>query len=343
MIEGLVRENVKTLAPYSSARDEFWGMDYVLLDANENPYESDINRYPDPYQRELKEKISEVKNIGADSIFIGNGSDEIIDLLFRCFCEPYKDTSYALSPSYGMYKVSASINAVDIHYFSLNEDFSLDIKGLLDNVKSTDKLLFICSPNNPTGNSFSSEDINRICREFIGMVVVDEAYVDFSNHPSMISEVEATPNLIVLQTMSKAWGAAGLRLGIGYMNEEVVHFLNKIKPPYNVNALSQRRALQLLDDCESYALNVKEIIAEREKLSNELMLCEEVIKVFPSDANYLLVKFKNPQVVYNKLKASGVIVRDRTKTHLCSGCLRLTVGKPKENEILLREIKSMNT
>ena len=339
-IEGLVRDNVKKLAPYSSARDEFWGMDYVLLDANENPYDSDINRYPDPYQRELKAQVSQIRNIEAERIFVGNGSDEIIDLLFRCFCEPNQDTCLALSPSYGMYKVSAGINAVDIHYVSLNEDFSLDTKALIEEISDTDKLLFLCSPNNPTGNTFSHDDIQEICRQFHGIVVVDEAYIDFADQDSMIQSLGQFENLVVLQTMSKAWGAAGLRLGLGFMSQEIVHYLNKIKPPYNVNALSQNRALDLLSQRADYEKKVNEIISERNDLEAGLKNCKAVIKVHPSEANYILVQFQQPKEMYKKLKSEGMIVRDRTATHLCEGCLRLTVGKPSENRKMLEVIKA---
>lgn len=339
-IEGLVRDNVKKLAPYSSARDEFWGMDYVLLDANENPYDSDINRYPDPYQRELKAQVSEIRNIEAERIFVGNGSDEIIDLLFRCFCEPNQDTCLALSPSYGMYKVSAGINAVDIHYVSLNKDFSLDSKALIDEISDTDKLLFLCSPNNPTGNTFSHDHIQEICRQFHGIVVVDEAYIDFADQDSMIQSLDQFENLVVLQTMSKAWGAAGLRLGLGFMSREIVHYLNKIKPPYNVNVLSQNRALDLLSQSADYEKKVNEIISERSELEAGLKDCQAVIKVHPSEANYILVQFQQPKEMYKKLKSEGMIVRDRTATPLCQGCLRLTVGKPSENRKMLEVIKA---
>tara|TARA_Y100000385_G_C13051266_1_gene619875 strand:+ start:470 stop:1504 length:1035 start_codon:yes stop_codon:yes gene_type:complete len=341
-IEELVRENVKILAPYSSARDEFWGMDYVLLDANENPYDTDINRYPDPYQRLLKTKVAKIKGVRSDQIFIGNGSDEIIDLLFRVFCEPYKDTCYALSPSYGMYKVSASINAVDIHYSSLRDDFSIDVTDLLSNVKSSDKLLFLCSPNNPTGNIFSLSDLNEICYSFKGIVIIDEAYIDFSDHSSMISRLDRFDNLVVLQTMSKAWGAAGLRVGLGFMNKEIVHFLNKIKPPYNVNQLSQNRALKLLEDVESHESIVNKIISQRKWLESELKHCKSVIKVHNSEANYILVQFQHPKEIYELLKSEGIIVRDRTAAPLCSGCLRLTIGKSDENIRMLNLIKSFS-
>ncbi|MEE9371924.1 MAG: histidinol-phosphate transaminase [Saprospiraceae bacterium] len=339
-ISHLVRNNIKDLTPYSSARDEFFGVDYILLDANENPYDSDINRYPDPYQKALKQKVAEIKCIDVSKIFIGNGSDEIIDLLFRCFCQPYKDTAYALSPSYGMYKVSAGINAIDIHYCSLNSDFSLNIDVLISNIKETDKLLFICSPNNPTGNSFDVNDIENICVAFNGIVVVDEAYIDFSARDSMILKLEALDNLVVLQTMSKSWGAAGLRLGMGFMNEEIVSFMNKIKPPYNINTLSQKRALELFENYTSYRTKLEQIIGQRRWVAKELMNCKNVVKVYPADANFILTQFDMPKDTYKLLKSNGIIVRDRTQTHLCNDCLRLTIGKEDENMRMIELIKS---
>jgi len=340
-IEELVRDNVKKLAPYSSARDEFWGMEYILLDANENPYDSEINRYPDPYQRALKEQVADLKGIEAQNIFVGNGSDEIIDLLFRCFCEPNKDTVYALSPSYGMYKVSAGINCVDIHYCSLNADFTLGVEELISGIKESDKLLFLCSPNNPTGNTFDTKLIERILETFNGIVVVDEAYIDFSKTESMIEKIDEFPNLVVLQTLSKAWGAAGLRLGLGFMNSEIIHYLNKIKPPYNVNALSQIRAIELIDRFDDYHNTLKELIEQREFLISELKHCASVLKVHPSEANFILAHFSNPQLAYDQLKEAGIIVRDRTRTHLCEGCLRLSVGKQEENIKMIEILKSL--
>lgn len=340
-ISKLVRDNVRKLEPYSSARDEFWGMDYVLLDANENPFDSEINRYPDPYQRELKKKIAQIKSIPSKNIFIGNGSDEIIDLLFRCFCEPYQDTVSSISPSYGMYKVSASINCVDIHYTSLDPGFLLNAGNLLKATRSTDKMIFLCSPNNPSGNALDPDEIKKVLEEFKGIVVVDEAYGDFSEHDSMIAYLGEYPNLIVLQTLSKAWGAAGLRLGMGFMNDEIIRYLNKIKPPYNVNVLSQNTAMQLLDSYDLFRERLGEITEQREYLTQALNKCSAIVNVYDSDANFLLVKFIDPQRAYQKLKKAGIIVRDRTKTHMCEGCLRLTIGKRDENEKMIEILNNL--
>ena len=337
----LVRKNVRELAPYSSARDEFWGEDNVLLDANENPYESDVNRYPDPYQRVLKARISAQKGVSSENIFIGNGSDEIIDLIFRCFCEPKIDTAYAIRPSYGMYKVSAGVNNVDMHYCSLNSDFSLCVDQLLSGIKETDKLIFLCSPNNPTGNVFSVEDISQILEAFDGIVILDEAYIDFANTESMIDEVVKYDNLIILQTMSKAWGAAGLRLGLGFMNAEIITYFNKIKPPYNINSLSQNKAIELMDNSDTYQYNLRQIIDQRKILQQDLLDCPTVIKIYPSEANFILVKFMNAKAAFEKLKSEGIIVRDRSNSHLCEGCLRLSVGKSSENSKMIGILKDL--
>lgn len=334
-LEDLVRDNVKNMTPYRSARDEFWGRDYVLLDANENPFDTNINRYPDPYQRALKSKISEIKGIPSENVFIGNGSDEIIDLLFRCFCKPGVSTACSITPSYGMYKVSAAVNDVDMHFCSLDTDFSLPVSGLINGFRETDKLLFLCNPNNPTGNEFDQNDILKILEEFNGIVVVDEAYIDFAKTESLLSKVDQYGNLVVMQTLSKAWGAAGLRLGIGFMNPEIITYLNKIKPPYNIGSLSQNRAVSLLKTSERYQDEIEQIRQQREYLYGALSECISVLKVFPSEANFLLVKFKNPKKTHRLLRNEGIVVRDRSNQPLCEGCLRITVGKKEENERMI--------
>ncbi len=339
-IAQLVRNNVKRMQPYSSARDEFWGMDYVLLDANENPNNTDINRYPDPYQTALKLKISEIKAIDADHIFIGNGSDEIIDLLFRCFCAPGSNTAYSIAPSYGMYKVSAAVNDVEMHFCSLNDDFSLPVSDLIYGFRDTDKLLFLCSPNNPTGNVFEQDDILEIAEKFKGIVVVDEAYIDFANVDPLVAHIDQYANLVVVQTLSKAWGAAGLRLGIGLMNPEIVTYLNKIKPPYNVGSVTQKRAISLLNNVENFDLEITEIRQQRTYLYEALLECGSVVKVFPSEANFLLTKFENPGGAYQLLKNEGIVVRDRSNAYLCSGCLRITVGRKEENARMIKILKT---
>lgn len=340
-VEDFVRKNVKAMQPYRSARDEFWGDDFVLLDANENPIESGINRYPDPYQRELKDKIGSIKGLDASQIFIGNGSDEIIDMLYRCFCEPYQDTALTVTPSFGMYKVHAQLNAVDIRFCSLNEDFTISVDRLISEIEDTDKLLFLCTPNNPTGNLIPVDKIVSVAKHFHGFVVVDEAYIDFSNSESLVSYLHELDNLIVLQTLSKAWAAAGLRIGMAFAKPEIIYYLNKIKAPYNVSILSQKRAIELLGNSKEYEEVKAQILQERDRLIPELEECACVLKVYPSDTNFLLVKFKDSMEVYNILKNNGVIVRDRSKTHLCEGCLRITVGIKEENRRMVQILKAI--
>ena len=337
-LKNLVRKNVLALAPYSSARDEFTEVAEVYIDANENPYNWDYNRYPDPYQSNLKSAISEWKNVPAENWFLGNGSDEIIDLLIRGFCEPQKESILTLSPSYGMYKVSADINNVEVRTFPLDEDFGFDTETLINQFVPSDKLLFICSPNNPSGNTYTNDTILKLCRSFAGLVVVDEAYIDFADTQSMASFVQTTPNLAVLPTLSKAMGAAGIRLGIGIMDQDLITILNKIKPPYNINEASQKIALSIVKNRIEKLKQVSEILDERSKLISKISAYQFVKKVFPTEANFVLVKVDNADHLYNYLLSKGIVARNRTRQFRCEGCIRFTIGTPVENQILLKAL-----
>lgn len=335
-IKGLVRSNIAALAPYSTARDEYSGNLGVFLDANESPYENGFNRYPDPRQKELKGLISQIKGIPAENIFIGNGSDEAIDLVFRIFCTPGKDKVVGISPSYGMYSVAAEINDVQYIPVQLNEDFSLPLEKLLETAHEC-KVIFICSPNNPTGNAFPKREIIAIAERFNGVVVVDEAYIDFSSEESMIGEIVNHPNIIVLQTLSKAWGMAGLRLGLAFATPYIMEFFSQVKYPYNVNVASMKMAAGILQN--GIADQREEIIVERESLAQKLAKLDIVEKVYPSDANFLLVKFTDPNAVYGYLIEKGIIVRNRNNVPGCAGCLRISVGRKNENELLLKALE----
>lgn len=334
-----VRPNILKLKPYSSARDEFSGEAMVFLDANENPFNYPFNRYPDPLSRKLKSRIADLKSISADRIFLGNGSDEPIDLIIRLFCEPGKHNIVTFEPTYGMYQVAAEINNVQVLKVSLTEDFLLDDGALLKKVNPDTRLVFLCSPNNPTGNRISSSSIERIVSSFPGILVLDEAYIDFAPEYSWLNRLEEFPNLIILQTLSKAWGMAGIRLGMAFCHPEIVGFLNKIKYPYNLNILTQQKALELLENKELKESWVRLLLEERDKLRNELPRIPFVRKVFPSDANFLLVKMEDARSVYLYLTGKGIIVRDRSKVLLCGDCLRITVGTPEENKVLLAALK----
>lgn len=338
-IEEWIRPNIRALAPYSTARDEYEGELGIYLDANENPYDNGYNRYPDPHQRVLKRQIARIKGVSAERIFIGNGSDEPIDLAYRVFCRPGVDNAVSIAPSYGMYKVAASINDVEFREVPLRQDFSLDEEALLAAADERTKLLFICSPNNPSGNSFPREQLLRIVDRFPGMVVVDEAYIDFASQASLLADLERYPNLIVLQTLSKAWGMAGLRLGLAFASPRVVEVFSQVKYPYNINGLTQRivgeRLEHPVDD------QVHELIAQRERMLRELTGCPVIRQVFPSDANFVLVKVDDPRGVYEALIEAGIIVRDRSRMIGCAGCLRITVGTPEENDRLIRVLKQM--
>ena len=340
----LVRNNIKKLKPYSSARDEFDGTASVFLDANENSIGSPTikwyNRYPDPTQQKIKEKISKVKNISPNQIFIGNGSDEPIDLLFRCFCEPGIDNVIVFPPTYGMYEVSANINNVILKKILLTEDYQLDLPALEEAIDLNTKIIWICSPNNPTGNSISRQDIEMVLNNFDGLVVIDEAYINFSRQQSFLTDLNDYPNLVVLQTMSKAWGLAGLRMGMAFASPEIIGYLNKIKSPYNISQPIQDIMFTALDEIGMVNDMIVELVASRKKLEESLLSLKEVLKVYPSDANFLLVKFTDAKKMYNHLLSFGIVVRDRSSQPLCENTLRLTVGTEKENLKLIESIKT---
>ena len=336
----LARPNILGLEAYSTARDDCGSnRPEIFLDANENPYNNGINRYPDPHQKALKSRISEIKGIAAGSLFLGNGSDEAIDLVYRVFCEPGASNAVSIAPSYGMYEVAAAMNDIEFRKVQLRPDFSMDTEAMLAATDSKTRLMFICSPNNPTGNSFPVEQIEDILERFGGVVVLDEAYIDFSVMPSLASLVKRYPNLIVLQTLSKAWGMAGLRIGLAIADPAVIALMSKVKYPYNINVVAQKMALMKLDEAAKDKA-VAEIVGQRFRLEKELRKCPEVKGIYSSDANFLLVRFDNPDEVYGRLLAGGVIVRNRSKVPGCEGCLRITVGTPAENDRLLRLLAS---
>lgn len=332
----LVRPNILGLEAYSTARDDCGSnQPEIFLDANENPYNNGINRYPDPHQKALKAKVAEIKGISADSLFIGNGSDEAIDLVYRVFCVPGASNAVSIAPSYGMYEVAAAMNDIEFRKVQMRPDFSMDTEAMLSAADSKTRLMFICSPNNPTGNSFPVEQIEDILERFGGVVVLDEAYIDFSVRPSLVSLISRYPNLIVLQTLSKAWGMAGLRIGLAMADPAVIGLMSKVKYPYNINVVAQKMALAKLD-AKAKDNAVAQIVGQRFRLEKELVKCREVKGVYSSDANFLLVRFDNPDEVYERLLSGGVIVRNRSRVPGCEGCLRVTVGTPAENDRLLR-------
>lgn len=336
----LVRPNILGLEAYSTARDDCGSnQPEIFLDANENPYNNGINRYPDPHQKALKAKVAEIKGISADSLFIGNGSDEAIDLVYRVFCVPGASNAVSIAPSYGMYEVAAAMNDIEFRKVQLRPDFSMDTEAMLSAADSKTRLMFICSPNNPTGNSFPVEQIEDILERFGGVVVLDEAYIDFSVRPSLASLVKRYPNLILLQTLSKAWGMAGLRIGLAIADPAVISLMSKVKYPYNINVVAQKMALMKLDEAAKDKA-AAEIVGQRFRLEKELRKCPEVKGIYSSDANFLLVRFENPDEVYERLLAGGVIVRNRSRVPGCEGCLRTTVGTPAENDRLLRLLAS---
>ncbi|MCW5516722.1 histidinol-phosphate transaminase [Muriicola sp. Z0-33] len=344
-IDALVRENVKSLQPYSSARDEFkasWSEDLVFLDANENPFENGVNRYPDPQQHILKSKMAEIKNIETAQMLLGNGSDEVLDLLFRAFCEPNEDNVITMPPTYGMYGVLAGINAVENRTVFLTDDFEPNTDEILKKVDSNTKIIFICSPNNPTANSFSDEIVAEIIEKFNGLVVIDEAYIDFSEHESWTRKLSSFPNLVVTQTLSKAYGMAGIRLGICMASEEIINILNKIKPPYNVNELTQTRALEQISNPELIAAEVADILRERKLLIKALEPIGCIEHIFDTDANFLLVRVDDAQKRYIQLIEMGIVVRNRSKQPLCNNTLRFTVGTPSENKRLISTLKALD-
>jgi histidinol-phosphate aminotransferase len=338
-ISSLVRENVKTMKPYSSARDEFQGVASVFLDANENPFPSDYNRYPDPQQVALKDQIAKLKDVLRNQILLGNGSDEPIDLLIRAFCEPHKDNVVIPQPTYGMYSVSANVNAVEIKTTSLTSEFDIDVDELEKIWNTNTKIIFLCSPNNPSGNLLSERKIKLVLEKFNGLVVVDEAYIDFTKNTGFVPYLKDYNNLVILQTLSKAWGLAALRLGICMAHVGIINILNKIKPPYNISELTQRVALQHLQNENIKDKCVAEILTERERLKDQLSKILLVEKIYPSDANFLLVKVKAAKQTYQALVEKGIIVRDRSSVLLCDNCLRITVGTSEENEKLIEALK----
>lgn len=339
----LVRPNIKNLTPYSSARDEFSGEAKVFLDANENSLGSPLikwyNRYPDPHQRAIKQKLSVIKGIAEEHIFLGNGSDECIDLLFRSFCEPGKDNVIICPPTYGMYEVSANINDIIVKKASLLDGFQLDIVHLEDLIDAHTKIIWLCSPNNPTGNSLNRMDIEMVLNNFSGIIVVDEAYINFAQQKSFLQELSDYPNLVIMQTFSKAWGLAGLRLGMAFASAAIIGVLNKVKPPYNINQVSQELVLKALEEVGQVNDMIKLLVDMREALSQVFVSMPTVEKVYPSDANFLLVKIKDASRLYAFLLTKGIVLRDRSNVKLCKDCLRITVGTEKENTILVEAMQ----
>lgn len=344
-LESLVRNNIKKMTAYSSARHEFSGEASVFLDANENAFGSPLpesfNRYPDPQQKEVKDKLSRIKGVPPPNIFLGNGSDEAIDLLYRIFCEPGRDNAIIFPPTYGMYEVCAEINDVKIKKINLTKDFQLDIDATENAIDSFTKLIFICSPNNPTGNSIDRADIEIILNNFNGIVVVDEAYINYAKQKTFISELTEYPNLVVMQTLSKAWGLAGLRLGMAFASEQIIGLFNKVKYPYNINTATQLLALDALNNINWVNENISATVTEREKLKSELLKLAITEMIYPSDANFLLVKMKNASQVYRKLADKGIVVRDRSKVILCDDSLRITIGTISENKKLIEELNNL--
>ena len=338
-IKNLVRKNILSLKPYSSARDEFEGENGIFLDANENPF-GELNRYPDPYQLKIKQKLSELNQISTENIFLGNGSDEVIDLAFRIFCEPKKDKVLTFSPTYGMYEVSANINDVELINLELNEDFQIDLETLKPYFEDENlKIIFICSPNNPTGNSI--KNIKYILENFNGIVFIDEAYIDFSPEESFRNQIKNYPNLIVSQTFSKAWGMASVRVGIAYASEEIIKFYNKVKPPYNISQLNQDAILNTLNDekINQVSENIKIILEEKKSLIQNLEKLNLVKTIFPSDANFILIEVDNANSVYQELVNQNVIIRNRNS--VIKNCLRITVGSPDENKKLIETLQTL--
>ncbi|KOY52626.1 histidinol-phosphate transaminase [Polaribacter dokdonensis] len=340
----LVRDNIKNIKPYSSARDEYkdaTSESMIFLDANENPFENGVNRYPDPQQNDVKDLLVNIKNVTKENILLGNGSDEVLDLIFRAFCEPNKDNIITLPPTYGMYSVLANINAIKNKKVLLTEDFQPKVDQIIDAVDNNSKILFLCSPNNPSGNSFSIEKVETLLNNFKGLVVIDEAYIDFSEQESWLNRLEEFPNLVITQTLSKAYGLAGIRLGVCYASKAVISVLNSIKPPYNVNELTQQKAFERLNKVDEVAAEIKAIKQEREQLMNSLESINFISNIYPSDCNFVLVKVDDATKRYNQLIQLGIVIRNRTTQPLCENCLRFTVGTTAENEKLLQALKEL--
>jgi len=338
----LLRDNIKKLIPYASARDEFSGTAHIFLDANENSLGSAVtpayNRYPDPHQMKIKEKLTEIKGLPPRNIFLGNGSDECIDLLYRAFCNPCKDNVIIHPPTYGMYEVSAHIHDVEVRRAALTETFELDLAEFEKQIDEHTKMIWLCSPNNPTGNAFNRRDIEVILNNFDGLVVIDEAYINFSSQMSFIRELTEYPNLVILQTLSKAWGLAGLRLGMAFASESIVEVLNRIKPPYNIGQATQEIVLKALGGTDVVNEMIRQIVQMRNELAKEISRLSSVINVYPSEANFLLVKIKNARKIYDELLNLGIVVRDRSSAPGCSDCLRITVGTKEQNGKLLETL-----
>lgn len=343
-LNNITRENIKKLIPYSSARSEYEGDAQVFLDANENSLGSmlqeNFHRYPDPLQKKLKEKISALKNVNSKNIFIGNGSDEAIDLLIRAFCNPGKDEILIFPPTYGMYEVSAAINDVEIKKVLLNDNFELNIPLIKKSINDKTKIIFVCSPNNPTGNSFNENEIEDLLNNYNGIVVIDEAYIDFSDKASWLSKITRYPNLVILQTLSKAWALAGLRIGMAFASEEIIQILNKIKPPYNISVATQKLALQVLSDEEKAYQKIDILKKEKQKLIEDLKAFDFIKKIYPSDTNFLLIKVNDAARLYKYLLSKNIVVRNRNNQPLCENSLRITIGTPEENISLLQALKN---
>ncbi len=344
-LDSLIRNNIKNMTAYSSARHEFNGNASVFLDANENafgsPLPDNFNRYPDPLQLQVKEKLSKIKGVPVQNIFLGNGSDEAIDLLYRIFCEPGRDNVIVFPPTYGMYEVCAEMNDAKLKKINLTKDYQLDINAIANAIDPFTKLIFICSPNNPTGNSINRSDVEILLNNFDGIVVIDEAYINYAKQKTFIAELTEYPNLVVMQTLSKAWGLAGLRLGMAFASKAIIDLMNKVKYPYNINTATQLLALEALDNIEWVNEHIATTVIEREKLKNELLGLSFTEIVYPSDANFLLAKMKNAKQIYEQLCEKGIIVRDRSKVILCEDSLRITIGTPDENKQLLDALNNL--
>ena len=341
-LKEIVRKNIYSLKPYSSARNEFKGEASIFIDANENPYDTPYNRYPDPLQLQVKEKISALKGVSVENIFLGVGSDEPIDLLYRIFCEPQKDNVVALEPTYGMYAVCADINNVEYRTVSLKENYQFSADDLLAATDENSKIIWLCSPNNPTGNALDAEEIEKVLKNFSGIVAVDEAYIDFSSQPSFLKVLKKYPNMVVLQTFSKAWGSAGVRLGMAFASEDIIKIFNKVKYPYNVNVLTQRYAIKLLDNFSQVEKKVKAILKNREKLEKQLAKVKCIKEVYPTDANFILVKTIDSDAIYKYLIEKGIVARNRNGITLCDNCLRITVGTAEENKQVIAALKNFS-
>jgi histidinol-phosphate aminotransferase len=343
-IDKLVRENIKNLRPYSSARSEYRGNAAVFMDANENSYGSPLdenyNRYPDPLQWQLKQELSKIKGVPPQNIFVGNGSDEVIDIAYRIFCEPKKDNIIICPPTYGMYKVCANINDVESREVLLTKDFQLDVEAILSATDEYTKLIFICSPNNPTGNDLNRIDIEILLNNFSGIVIIDEAYINFSRQKTFIRELVEYENLIVMQTLSKAWGLAGLRLGLAFASEKIIDLFNKVKPPYNINQSSQQLALKALENIDEVNKRIKNIVEQRNLLHDELKQFEFIQIIYSSDSNFILVKVDDANKIYQYLLMNRIIIRNRSREPLCENCVRITVGTPEENQTLINALKN---